>query len=121
MHARQQDGGALSRAALTRSGWVLAEEEWWRLIGFLERERLVCATGNGDWVLCRDLSQLSLGQLLRRWPEPLPRSLPERLPDGLRAAWYPRLRGELLALALAQEERLGGKLADWLREPAGDE
>lgn len=118
LYARQQSGRALSRTALARSGWALGEDEWGRLIGFLERERVVSATGAGDWVLCRDLSQLSLEQLLQRWPEPLPRALPERLPEGVQAPWYPRLRAELQALAQVQGERLGGSLADWLREPA---
>ncbi|SDS76216.1 YihY family inner membrane protein [Pseudomonas oryzae] len=121
LHARQLSGRALSRAALTRTGWALSEDEWGRLIGFLERERVVSATGAGDWVLCRDLSQLSLEQLLQRWPEPLPRALPERLPEGLQAHWYPRLRDGLLALAQAREAQLGGNLADWLREPAAGE
>lgn len=120
LYARQQSGGALARAALARQGWGLSEEEWESLIGFLERERLVCATGTGDWVLCRDLSQLSLFQLLRRWPEPLPSSLPENLPESLQAGWYPRLRAALLALDRAREEQLAGSLADWLREAPVD-
>lgn len=121
LYARQQSGRALSRAALERVGWGLSEEEWQPLIGFLERERLVCATGNGDWVLCRDLSQLSLCQLLQRWPEPLPANLPEHLPPSLQASWYPRLRAALQALEQVRGEHLGGSLADWLREgPAAE-
>lgn len=116
LYVRQQSGRALSRATLAREGWGLGEEEWAPLIGFLERERLVSATRNGDWVLCRDLSQLTLSRLLQRWPEPLPASLPERLPEPLQASWYPRLREALQALEQARDERLGGSLADWLGE-----
>lgn len=116
LYARQQNGRALSRAALARRGWALSEEEWLGLIGFLERERLVSATRNGDWVLCRDLSQLSLYRLLERcpWPLPAPAGLPEQLPATLQAPWYPRLRAALQALELARGEQLEGSLADWL-------
>lgn len=117
LHACQRSGEALSRDGLARLGWGLGEDEWRRLIGFLERERVVSAVGNGEWVLCRDLSRLSLHELLLRWPEPLPASLPEHLPKPLEASWYPRLRAALQQLAQARGESLGGSLADWLAEP----
>lgn len=116
LYARQRSGGALSRAGLARLGWGMREDEWRRLIGFLERESVVSAIGNDAWVLSRDLSRLSLHELLLRWPEPLPASLPERLPEPLAASWYPRLRAALQALAQARSESLGGSLADWLAE-----
>lgn len=120
LYAHQQSGRALSRAALARQGWVLDEDEWAPLIEFLERERLVTATRGGDWVLCRDLSQVSLQQLLERSPWPLPAltSLPESLPGKLCAPWYPRLRHALQVLEQARAEQLGASLADWLGEQA---
>ncbi|MNV70514.1 ribonuclease BN [compost metagenome] len=116
MFAYQQSGRALSRMALARAGWALDEDEWAPLIEFLERERLVTATRGGDWVLCRDLSQISLQRLLERSPWPLPAltSLPESLPDNLRAPWYPRLLHALQALEQARAQQLGASLADWL-------
>lgn len=116
LYLRQQSGRALSRAALARHGWPLSEEEWLALIGFLERERLVSATRNGDWVLCRDLSQLSLYRLLERspWPLPAPAALPAQLPAALQAPWYPRLRNALQALEEARAAQLEASLADWL-------
>lgn len=116
LYRRQQHGTALSRAALARQGWRLGEEEWGALIDFLERERLVSATSAGDWVLCRDLSGLSLHQLLERspWPLPASSSLPEHLPASLAAPWYPRLRTALQALEQARVQQLGGSLAQWL-------
>ncbi|HEY8331654.1 MAG TPA: YihY family inner membrane protein [Pseudomonas sp.] len=121
LFARQQGGRSLSRAALARDGWALSEEEWLELIGFLERERLVSATSNGDWVLCRDLSQLSLAWLVERSPWRLPAlaALPEHLPAGLDAPWYPRLRAAVQALEQARAEALGGSLAEWLGEARG--
>lgn len=118
LFAHQQSGRALSRAALVRAGWALGEDEWSPLIKFLEHERLVTATRGGDWVLCRDLSQLSLQRLLERSPWPLPAlsDLPETLPDNLRAPWYPRLRHALQALEQARAQQLGASLADWLGE-----
>ncbi|MNF35154.1 ribonuclease BN [compost metagenome] len=116
LFAYQQSGRALSRVALARAGWALDEDEWAPLIEFLERERLVTATRGGDWVLCRDLSQISLQRLLERSPWPLPAltSLPESLPDNLRAPWYPRLLHALQALEQARAQQLGASLADWL-------
>ncbi|MCQ4346896.1 virulence factor BrkB family protein [Pseudomonas stutzeri] len=121
-HACQQRGGALSREGLARLGWGMDDGDWAELIDFLEGERLVSATGNGDWVLCRDLSGLSLHQLLERSPWPLPASarLPERLPEGLAATWYPPLRAALLELERVRGERLGGSLAQWLGGSAGE-
>ena len=118
LYARQQSGRALSRAALGRYGWTLSEEEWVELIGFLERERLVSVTGNGDWVLCRDLTQVSLHRLLERspWPLPAAAALPESLPENLAAPWYPRLREALQAMEQARAEQFGASLAEWLGE-----
>jgi membrane protein len=116
LYEHQQDGRTLSRACLARHGWGLDEEGWAAVIDFLEGERLVSATGSGDWVLCRDLSRLSLHQLLERCPWPLPTlaSLPERLPDGVPTLWYPRLRDALQALEAQRATQLGGSLAQWL-------
>jgi len=116
LFAYQQSGRSLSRAALARAGWALDEDEWSPLIEFLESERLVTATRGGDWVLCRDLSQVSLQRLLERSPWPLPAlsDLPESLPDHLRAPWYPRLLHALQALEQARAQQLGASLADWL-------
>lgn len=115
-HERQQRGLGLTREALARRGWGMDDEDWAALLEFLESERLLSATGNGDWVLCRDLSGLSLHQLLVRSPWPLPAlvDLPEHLPESLAAPWYPRLRAALQALEQARGERLGDSLAQWL-------
>lgn len=116
LHAGQRCGRTLTRAQLMRSGWVQGEDEWARLLDFLEGERLVTATGDGEWVLCRDLSQLSLHALLVRSPWPLPAlaSLPEQLPDGLEAPWYPSLREALEQLEQTHAAALGDSLGAWL-------
>jgi membrane protein len=120
-HEAQQSGRALSREALAQRGWGVDDEEWLALIDFLEGERLVSTTGGGDWVLCRDLSRLSLAELLERSPWPLPAlsGLPERLPQTLPAPWYPRLREALQALEQARAERFGDSLGQWLAGKGG--
>lgn len=121
LFARQQDGRSLDRAQLMRSGWAVDEDEWAVLLDFLEAERLVTATSSGEWVLCRDLSQLSLHELLVRspWPLPVLESLPEQLPTRLSAAWYPRLRAALGQLEQARAAALGASLSEWLAGSAG--
>ncbi|WP_213661693.1 virulence factor BrkB family protein [Stutzerimonas stutzeri] len=112
LYDRQQEGRELALRDMHRAGWHLPEDEWDELLEFFEREQLVCRTGSGGWVLCRDLSHYSLDQLLRHNPWPL--SGLERLPETLSEAWYPTLRRSLELLQQEQLNLFGGSLADWL-------
>ncbi len=113
----QRAGRALSRAALLAHGRAAGDRDWQELLDFLEGERLACRTAGGDWLLCRDLSRLTLPELLARTPWPLPASA--SLPQTLPAPWYPRLRAALIGLEQAREQTLAGPLADWLAAPCG--
>ena len=109
---RQRTGATLRHAQLRREGWPLPEEEWHEILGFLQREHLVCRTAGNAWVLCRDLNAYPLDRLLARSPWVLPalQSLPEELPEG----WYPALRDGLAELERAREDIFHGNLGDWL-------
>ncbi|GIZ13233.1 virulence factor BrkB family protein [Pseudomonas sp. NCCP-436] len=111
----QQKGEALQYGDLPRQGWRLPEEEWSAVMTFLEDENFVCRTGHEGWVLCRDLHQLSLHQLLERSPWPLP-SL-SQLPEQLEEPWYPALCQALEHMQVEREALFGQSLADWLPGP----
>lgn len=108
----QREGRALSREALARHGRVAGEADWQSQLDWLERERLIVRTAQGDWLLCRDLHDYSLFTLLQRSPWPLP--VVEALPEGLSAPWYPPLRAALQTLQMRRQTVFGGSLADWL-------
>ncbi|MBB2497292.1 YihY family inner membrane protein [Aquipseudomonas ullengensis] len=112
-HERQRQGQAVRYVDVQRQGWRLPEDEWEEILGFLEREQLVCRASGGGWVLCRDLEHYSLHQLLVRSPWPLP--VPQQLPAQLDEAWYPALSLALQKLHGEQEVLFGGSLAQWLR------
>jgi len=96
-----------------KAGLRLPEDEWDDILGFFEQEQLVCRTGSGGWVLCRDLNHYSLDQLLRCNPWPL--SARVELPEQLDEPWYPTLRRSLELLQQEQANLFGGSLADWLQ------
>jgi len=109
----QQRGERLSLRKLRARGWPLPEEEWDELLDFLESARLVCPGGNGDWLLCRDIHQYSLEQLLEHLPWPLPGAA--QLPKDCDEPWYPALRTALEALTAQRRELFGNNLAHWLQ------
>ncbi|MBG0842685.1 MULTISPECIES: YihY family inner membrane protein [Pseudomonadaceae] len=109
---RQQKGEALHYGDMQRAGWRLPEDEWSQVMDFLEREHLACKASGGGWVLCRDLHNFSLHQLLECSPWPLPTL--SQLPAQLDEPWYPALREGLERLQAEREEQFGVSLADWL-------
>jgi membrane protein len=115
-HERQQRGLAVRHSSVQRAGWLLPGDEWLEMIDFLQREQLICATGGDAWVLCRDLSNYPLEQLISHSPWPLPRLA--QLPARLDEPWYPALREALEALYQQQTELFDGSLAQWLQPSA---
>nr|MBO2510472.1 hypothetical protein [Gammaproteobacteria bacterium] len=111
-HDSQRQGETVTLRDMRRQGWLLPEDEWDELTGFLEQEQLICRV-SGGWVLCRDLAHYSLHRLLSHAPWPLPR--PEQLPESLDEPWYPVLRQTLEQFQLQQQALFGASLADWLQ------
>jgi len=114
-HQRQKAGRALQLLDVQRAGWALPEDVWDEILGFLEHERLVCRTGYGSWVLCRDLGHYSLEHLLGRLPWPLPTLA--QLPDTLDEPWFPALREALERLQQERVALFGESLLHWLQPP----
>ncbi|WP_375737749.1 YihY family inner membrane protein [Pseudomonas boanensis] len=115
-HDRQLRGLSVRHLDVQRAGWHLPEDEWLEMLELLEAQNLVCRVSGGAWVLCRDLGNYSLHQLLNHCPWPLPRL--GQLPAHLDEDWYPPLRN---ALEMLQEEHralFGGSLAQWLKAQA---
>jgi len=109
----QQSGERLSLRKLRARGWPLPEDEWDELLDFLEAARLVCPASNGGWLLCRDLGQYKLEQLLERLPWPLPSAA--QLPKDFDEPWYPPLKKALETLTVQRRELFGNSLAHWLQ------
>lgn len=115
----QARGQVLQRADVVAAGWGMSESDWEAVIEFLERDQLVCRVRDGGWVLCRDLHQMSLAELLQSCPWPVPAI--ESFPLVREDAWYPALRIALLEMDLLREEHLSASLADWLGLQPGEE
>lgn len=115
--AAHAEGRVLQRQAVVKAGWGMCEGDWESLIGFLEREHLVCRASGGGWVVSRDLHELDLHTLLHRVPWPLPDI--GRFPRELDAPWYPALYQALAAVQQQQAQQLAGSLVEWLGPQAG--
>ncbi len=112
-HDAQVRGEVLRLDDVHALGWKLPEDEWDEIVEFLEGELLICRASGGGWVLCRDLGQYSLHQLLLHSPWPMPRL--EQLPAQMDEAWYPGLHAALKALHDEAAELFGASLLQWLQ------
>jgi membrane protein len=112
-HDAQVRGEVLRLNDVHALGWRLPEDEWDEIVEFLENELLICRASGGGWVLCRDLGQYSLHQLLLHSPWPMPRL--EQLPAHMDEAWYPGLHASLKALYQESEQLFGASLLQWLQ------
>ncbi|MBU1330007.1 MAG: virulence factor BrkB family protein [Gammaproteobacteria bacterium] len=114
---RHQSGLKVRLRDIQRQGWQIPEYEWEAVLGFLEQQQLVAPTGNGSWVLCRDLQRYSVSQLLASCPWSLPRV--EQLPATLDEPWYPALLEALGQVQKAEAQGFAGDLDNWLRPAQG--
>lgn len=112
LHDHQVSGETLSTESSLRRGWRMAEEQWRELSDFLIHEQFVCQVSGGGWALCRDLHSLTLAELLRKSPWPLPQQ--GQLPEHFDEPWYPAFRDALQQLEQEQDRLFSGSLAQWL-------
>lgn len=110
----QQSGDQVDMARVNADGWAMHEELWLQLTDWLESEHVVTRTQNGCFVLCRDLDELQLSQLLERMPVPVVAH--EQLPAALPAAeeWYPAFSEALAEADEVRRARLHGSVKHWL-------
>jgi membrane protein len=112
-HERQKAGLKVRLRDIQRQGWLMAEQDWVEILGFLERHHLVVAVGSDSWVLSRDLNEYSMQELINNSPWPLPNQA--MLPEQLDEPWFPRLRQALLDLSEQQAALFGQDLAVWFQ------
>lgn len=85
-------------------------------LAWLETQRLACRDSHGDWLLCRDLSEVALEAWLLSCPWPLP-AVAELPPEmAVPEPWFPRLRQALVALEQTRQQQFSGHLAQWLTQ-----
>lgn len=110
----QLKGKIITTKDIQKAGWSLPEDEWAHIIGFFEQERLVSSSGNG-WILCRDINQYSLQQMVMHSPWPIP-SVEEIPSDLLEEPWFTKIHQALIKVQQAKLEIFAGGLAFWLKE-----
>lgn len=113
----QSEGRVVQREDLVRAGWSMCEGNWENLIEFLEDSQLVCKVSGGGWVLSRDLHDISLPQLIRMAPWPLPPM--HQFPQVLNAPWYTALYQALAEEQQRRDSHMEGSLVAWLGPQAG--
>lgn len=111
---RQQQGTDLCLSDVRKAGWKLSVEEWNQLLNFFEAQQLICATAGGSWVLCRDLKEVRVQQLLENSPWPLPWQA--SLPEELQAPWSRRFEEDLACWREQGRVWFDLDLASWLQQ-----
>ncbi|AQZ95052.1 YihY family inner membrane protein [Halopseudomonas phragmitis] len=113
----QRNGQVVDLGKVNAAGWVVHEELWLQLTDWLESEQIITKAQQGGYVLCRDMADMDMADLLSRLPDALPSvaHLPERLEGD--NGWYLELRQALLALEEQRAVILRGSVKHWLGQP----
>lgn len=98
----QQQGTSLSADQLQSRLKGLPADDCTYYLGVLTHEGLVSRSEQGRFLLCRDPATLTLVEICRRLPWPVPDSL-----EAGNQGWPGRVEEELRALGRVREERLG--------------
>ena len=114
----QQRGEVVDLGRVNAAGWTMHEELWLQLTEWLETQNIIARAQQGGYVLCRDLDQMQMAQLLGRLPDPLP--LVADLPSHFKgdADWYPPLLEALDQLEQQRALLLHGSVKTWLGRQA---
>lgn len=108
----QQQGKMVTHRNVQDLGWSLPEDEWNGIVDFFNKEKLVCGASSGGWILCRDITQYPLHQLITHSPWPLPRA--DQLPNDYKGTWFERLCEAFIQIEQAEVTITEGSLASWL-------
>ncbi|MEM5527579.1 YihY family inner membrane protein [Gammaproteobacteria bacterium AS21] len=101
----QKKGETLSADALLASVKGLDQKKWDKYQLLMQEKGLICCSEKGDFLLCRNLAELSVGQLqdMFNWPAPKP-SL--QLNTGSVELWVEKLDEKLIVVSREQEKAL---------------
>ncbi|SDU13715.1 YihY family inner membrane protein [Halopseudomonas salegens] len=109
-----QRGETVDLARVNAAGWPMQEEVWLRLIDELELQNIIARAQQGGYVLCRDLDQMDMAELLENLPETIPPL--NRLPSCMPYAdnWYRNFHAALEQLAEQRHTIMAGSVKHWL-------
>lgn len=107
-------GQSVDLASVNAGGWPMHEEIWLRMIDELERQNIITRAQQGGYVLCQDLDQLEMAELLENLPEAIPPL--SRLPESMPYAedWYMDFHAALVQLAEQRHSIMAGSVKQWL-------
>lgn len=110
----QKDGGYLSMRYLRRHGITMPQHKVNEIMEILRAARWVERTGSGDWILSRDLDDVTLLDLHRIIPRRLP--LESELAGETNDRWLAELHAILNARLKVLTENLNVPLGSMLRQ-----
>jgi membrane protein len=105
-------GCSLNDAQLLRLG--LSSEQWQRIRTVLVNGNIIVATQQGDLVLCRELHQLTLGQLSQMLH--IPPQFPAQDEKLKHMPWYETAMNKLGAIDQFTQEQFSQTVADFFEE-----
>lgn len=112
---KQQGGGAVSDVEAMSILGKKEVENWFQFADILQRERIICRTDAGGYVLARNLEQIQFSDFYRNLPWPLPSAADlENLHDD--DHWVAALKPALLRVNATIDTELFISLASILRE-----
>ncbi len=112
----QQQGAAVAGGELLQEVDGLTQQRWDQYQALLIDAGLVQRTEQGQYLLCRDLSQFTLAQLQALSPWPLPNGLSQP-----REGWQHEVSERLTRLEQVRNEQLDQPLSVLFRLTAGEE
>lgn len=107
-HKRANEGGGMNDRELFQLG--LSTNQWQRIIESLQHHRMIAATDQGNFVLCRNLHKVTVNQLVSILQ--LPSLTPEAPGDLKQVPWYANFSQRLKALGEHSREQLDMTLAE---------
>ncbi len=116
---RQQQGRGATEEELLAEVPSLNQDAWDIYGSFLLEKSIIRNTAEDDFVLARDLNVVSLWELVRMmpWPLPVDQDLPD--PMSLEFRWYAEVRARLADAEDRTRHAFGTNLADLFRDAEG--
>src|SRR5690625_309344 len=106
-HERAAEGGEMREQEIWELG--LTSGQWHRLVQRFLHNHIIAATGNGHFVLCRDLHKFTLTQLVTAIRMPVPGL---QLPEELDVPWWAPFSARFRAIGEYTQQQLDMTLAE---------